>query len=255
MRTSSRAFDPDRVPRVVERAPVDRVEVVLAVAVGVEAVHHHDELLRRRARLLRVDDERAVEALVDVLLQRRGVTVVEMEPGGAGLELVRELDPRTRRSRRPRPCSTGGFRGSGSCAGASPRSGIARGACHPRSRGSPGRGPCRCTIQRGEEDARGDLELESVAVSVYSRTRPGSYGSARRGIEERVEVAGPPTAGTSSPTIAACPVAAVRCGGRRARVHGSSGRAGQPRLAHRARACPRSGLPRAARRLPGACHG
>ncbi len=82
--------DADRVARVVERLAVDGVEVVLAVAVGVEAVHHHHELLRRRTRLLRVDDERAVEALVDVLLQRRGVAVVEVHPRRPRRELVGE---------------------------------------------------------------------------------------------------------------------------------------------------------------------
>src|SRR5512134_286345 len=65
-----RAPDLDRIARVVERRAVDRVEVVLAVAVGVEGVHHHHQLLRGGPRLGRVDDEGAVEALVDVLLQR-----------------------------------------------------------------------------------------------------------------------------------------------------------------------------------------
>src|SRR5919109_1000396 len=83
--------DADRVLRVVERLPVDGVEVVLAVGVGVVAVHHHDELLRRPARLLWIDDERAVEPLVDVLLQRRGVAVVEVHAGRPGGELVGEV--------------------------------------------------------------------------------------------------------------------------------------------------------------------
>ncbi len=77
--------------RVVEAEAVDGVEVVAAVTVGVVAVHHHHELLCRRPRLLRVDDERAVEALVDVLLQRRRVAVVELHPGRPRLELVGEL--------------------------------------------------------------------------------------------------------------------------------------------------------------------
>ncbi|MCZ7589090.1 MAG: hypothetical protein M5U27_09625 [Gaiella sp.] len=81
----------DRVARVVERAPVDGVEVVPAVGVRVEAVHHHDELAGGLARRLRVDDERAVEALVDVLLERRRVAVVHVEAGRPGRELVREL--------------------------------------------------------------------------------------------------------------------------------------------------------------------
>jgi hypothetical protein len=82
--------DADRVLRVVEGAPVDGVEVVLAVPVGVVAVHDHDQLVRRGPRLGRVDDEGAVEALMDVLLERRRVAVVELHPVGARGELVRE---------------------------------------------------------------------------------------------------------------------------------------------------------------------
>ena len=98
---------PDRVLRVVEGAPVDGVEVVLAVAVRVVAVHDHHELARRRPRLLRVDDERAVEALVDVLLERRRVAVVELHPVRARRELVGERARPARRSRRRRPCFPG----------------------------------------------------------------------------------------------------------------------------------------------------
>ena len=46
----ARTADADRMARVVERPAVDGVELVRAVAVRVVAVHHHDELLRRRAR-------------------------------------------------------------------------------------------------------------------------------------------------------------------------------------------------------------
>ena len=84
------ALDLDRVPRVIEGAAVDRVEVVRPVGVGVVAVHHHHELLRGRARLLRVDDQRAVQPLVDVFLERRGVAVVELHAVGLRLELVGE---------------------------------------------------------------------------------------------------------------------------------------------------------------------
>jgi hypothetical protein len=65
-----------------------------AVGIRVEAVHHHDELLRRRARLLRIDDERPVETAVDVLLQRRRMAVVEVEAGGLRIELVPEAPAR-----------------------------------------------------------------------------------------------------------------------------------------------------------------
>jgi hypothetical protein len=89
-----RPADADRVLRVVEGGAVDAVEVVLAVAVGVEAGEDHHELLRRRPRLGRVDDERAVQPLGDVLLQRRRVAVVEVHPVGARRELVRERPAR-----------------------------------------------------------------------------------------------------------------------------------------------------------------
>src|SRR5687768_18361313 len=75
---------------VVEGDGVDRVDLVLVVEIGVECVHHHHHLIGRRAALLRVDDEYAVETLVDVPLDRHGVAVIELEPGGLGVELVRE---------------------------------------------------------------------------------------------------------------------------------------------------------------------
>ena len=84
------ALHADRVLRVVEGQAVDRVEVVLAVAVRVVAVHHHHQLAGGRARLGRVDDQRAVEALLDVLLERRRVAVVEVHAVRVRLELVRE---------------------------------------------------------------------------------------------------------------------------------------------------------------------
>ncbi len=89
-----RPADADRVLGEEEREPVDGVEVVLAVAVGVEPVQHHNELLRGLARLGRVDDERAVQAFVDVLLQRGRVAVVELHPVRTGGKLVREGLPR-----------------------------------------------------------------------------------------------------------------------------------------------------------------
>ena len=88
-----RSLDSDRIARVVERAPVDRVEVVAAVAVGVVAVHHHHELLRGCPWLLRIDDQRAVEPLVDVLLERGGMAVIELHAVRPRLELVGELAP------------------------------------------------------------------------------------------------------------------------------------------------------------------
>ena len=83
--------DADRVPRVVEAAPVDGVEVVAAVAVRVVAVHHEDELAGRLTWCLRIDDERAVEAFVDVLLEWRGVAVVQVETRRPRGKLVEKL--------------------------------------------------------------------------------------------------------------------------------------------------------------------
>ena len=98
----ARALDLDRPLGVGMGDRVDGVELVLLVEIGVEAVHHHHELLPARvlgraeqaaARRLgvlrvplriRVDDEGAVEALVDVPLQRQRVAVVEMAAEGLG---------------------------------------------------------------------------------------------------------------------------------------------------------------------------
>src|SRR5215210_9202504 len=55
---------------VVEGHRVYGVDLVLAVEVGVEAVHDHDHLIGRFAPLFGVDDERPVEPLLDVLPQR-----------------------------------------------------------------------------------------------------------------------------------------------------------------------------------------
>ena len=91
---------------IVEGDRVDRVDLVLAVEGGVEGVHHHHELLPlRRLRVVGVaglgrvpvlgrvgvDDEGAVEPLVDVAFQGRGVAVVEVAAEGLGRELVDEL--------------------------------------------------------------------------------------------------------------------------------------------------------------------
>ena len=73
------ALDLDRVVHVRERDRVDRVELVLAVEVGVEAVHHHHQLVRLWAAALRVDDEGAVHPLGDVVGQGQGVAVVQVQ--------------------------------------------------------------------------------------------------------------------------------------------------------------------------------
>ena len=51
-RWSSSGLDRDRPVEVGERDGVHRVDLVLAVEVGVEAVHHHDHLVGRRAARL-----------------------------------------------------------------------------------------------------------------------------------------------------------------------------------------------------------
>ena len=82
------ALDPDRLVHVRERDRVDGVDLVRAVEVGVEPVHDHDELVGGRAAVLRVDHERAVEALGDVLGERGRVAVVEVQAERRGVELV-----------------------------------------------------------------------------------------------------------------------------------------------------------------------
>ena len=92
---------------------VDGVELVLAVEIGVEGVHHHHHFLPvgilRRAeqprardvgvlgmpRRIGVDDEGAVHALVHVPLQRQRVAVIEVAAERLGVELVDELLART----------------------------------------------------------------------------------------------------------------------------------------------------------------
>jgi hypothetical protein len=58
------------------------------VEVGVKRVHHHDQLVSGRARLARVNDEGAVEPLVDVPLQRHSVAVIQVQTRRFGVELV-----------------------------------------------------------------------------------------------------------------------------------------------------------------------
>jgi len=53
---------------VVEGHGVDGVDLVLAVEVGIKGIHHHDKLPGRRPPLAGVDDEDAIQPLVDVAL-------------------------------------------------------------------------------------------------------------------------------------------------------------------------------------------
>ena len=82
---------------------IDGVDLVLAIEVGVERIHHHDEFLpvlrlgivgvTRAGSLpvslgIGVDDECAVQALVDVSLEWNGMAVVEVTAVGIGIELI-----------------------------------------------------------------------------------------------------------------------------------------------------------------------
>jgi hypothetical protein len=79
---------------VVEADRVDRVDLVGVVEVGVEAVHHHRQLVGLLATVLGIDDEEAVEALGDVRGERARVAVVVVDPERGRVELVGEPLPR-----------------------------------------------------------------------------------------------------------------------------------------------------------------
>jgi hypothetical protein len=87
-------LDRDGIVEVTERDRVDRVHLVLTVEVRVEGVHHHDHLVGFGTTLLGVDDERAVQAAMDVLTQRQRVTVIQVRAERLGDELVGEALPR-----------------------------------------------------------------------------------------------------------------------------------------------------------------
>ncbi len=80
--------DRDGVLLVVESQRVDGVHLVLAVEVRVEGIHDHDQLASRRSAALGIDEERAVQSLVDVPLDWHGVAVVQVQPERLGVELV-----------------------------------------------------------------------------------------------------------------------------------------------------------------------
>src|SRR5215217_6832281 len=100
--------DPDGVLGVMMGHRVDGVDLVLAVEVSVEGVHHHHELLPIRvfgcaekagashvgllrvSCWIRIDNECAVHPLVDVSLQWQGMAVVEVTTERKGIELVGE---------------------------------------------------------------------------------------------------------------------------------------------------------------------
>jgi hypothetical protein len=122
---------------------------------------------------------------VDVLLERRRVAVVDVEPGRARGELVRDLS-RARRSRRRRPCPSGGCRGSGSCAGAR-RVDEADAEEVVLGRADHGPGTVPLYVQAGKKTP-GAISSSSSARRACTRARAGLCGSARRRVEQRVEV-------------------------------------------------------------------
>src|SRR3972149_7452423 len=79
---------------VVEGHGVDGVDFVRAVEVGVEGVHHHDQLTCRAAPSWRVDDESSVQPFVDVSFERHHVTMVEMQAERPCFEFINELTAR-----------------------------------------------------------------------------------------------------------------------------------------------------------------
>ena len=133
------ADDPDRPLHVGVRDRVDGIDLVLAVEIGVEGVHHHHEFLPvgvlGRAEQPRagdvgllgvagrigIDDEGAVHALVDVPLQRQRMAMIEVAAERLGVELVDELLARTDQpgARHAVHARRSGCRGNASNAGAS----------------------------------------------------------------------------------------------------------------------------------------
>ena len=184
-----RTPDGDRVLRVVEATAVDRVEVVAAVAVGVVAVHHQHELLRRRARLLRIDDEGAVEPLVDVLLQRRRVAVVELHPRRLGRELVGELLAGIHdledavHIRRMDPVEVNRVRVRGGVHEVDPEDVVL-------GRANDGSGDCAVVGPRREEDAGRDLDLPLGGAHLVLAHPARLVRQRRRRVEQVVEVVG-----------------------------------------------------------------
>ena len=125
------------------------------------------------ARRVGVDDEGAVQALVDVPLQRQRVAVVEVAAERLGVELVDELAAGLRPRRHParRPCAPSGCRGSACVCGCEPpltkwmrsrspsvhakRRARARGRCRSRpGRTRPARSRSPCPRRRSRTRAR-----------------------------------------------------------------------------------------------------
>ena len=191
------ALHPDRPVVVGERHRVHRVDLVRGVEVGVEAVHHHHQLVGLRAAVLRVDHERAVEALGDVLGQRAGVAVVEVQAERPRLELVREaLARRDVARRRPPGCRRGGrcgCRGSASCAGGRSRSRTSPARGRPRwpAAWGPARGRCR-SRRRTSRPGATSISRSSATISKVRTVRPPSRVTVPRSKSRRISVGSNP---------------------------------------------------------------
>ena len=70
---------------------VDGVNLILAIEVRIECVHHHYHFVRLGPAILGINDECSVQPAMDVLGQRERVTVVEMCSEGLGDEVVDEF--------------------------------------------------------------------------------------------------------------------------------------------------------------------
>ena len=224
MRTSASRFTLIGLFEVVEAHRVDGVDLVAEVEVRVERVHDHHELVGRRARLLGIHDEHAVEALRDVRREWRGVAVVEVEAERPGVELV-------------------GERLAGLDEPAADVLAEARHAVHLRGVDAVEVNRVRVRAAVAEADA------QPVSVDAPERRpgdaaveRPGGVPHARSDLDLLV-------ARDEVPLAQRAPVgAAATCGPSRNRARSSSGRSRWPRCRRRRRARSRHGRNVPARR-------
>src|SRR5215207_1974367 len=87
--------DLDRMVLVMERDPIDRVEVIGVVEIDIDAVHDHDHFaVDGRTSLLGVDNEGTVKAFCDMTSQRKDMTVIKMQAKWLRIEFVGETASR-----------------------------------------------------------------------------------------------------------------------------------------------------------------
>ena len=77
------------------------VDLVVAVEIGIEAVHQHHHFVGFGPSLRRIHDERTVQTFVDVALQGEGVAMIEVEPHRRCVELVYDVSPGLTTSKTP----------------------------------------------------------------------------------------------------------------------------------------------------------